>query len=139
MITIQNVSMYMCRYIYIYIHIYIEIWIYISLGDTANRLDHMYNYVYVIEQSNAKINMREQNQFICNILQFYRWYNIINVIMEQFLHNNLQFLANAYKDNMINELHYTYWQDTVDCIDHILSRPLGKWVASYSSHNLYIY
>ena len=99
----------------------------------------MYNYVYVIEQSNAKINTREQNQFISNILQFYRWYNIINVIMEKFLHNNLQFLANAYKDDMINELHYTYWQDTVDCIDHILSRPLGKWVASYSSHNLYVY
>ena len=99
MITMQNVSMYMC----IYIHIYIHIWIYIYLQDTPNCLDHMYNYVYIIEQNNAKINTTEQNQCICNMLPFYRSYNIINVIMEQLLHNCLQFVANAYKENMINE------------------------------------
>ena len=93
--------MYMCGYIYI--HIYKQIWIYIYLQDTANCLAHMYNYVDVIEQNNAKINTTEQNQCICNMLLFYRSYNIINVIMEQFLHNSLQFVANAYKENMRNE------------------------------------
>ena len=63
----------------------------------------MYNYVYVIEQKNAKINTTEENQCICKILRFYRSYNIINVIMEQFFPNSLQFVANAYKENMRNE------------------------------------
>ena len=63
----------------------------------------MYNYVYAIEQNNAKINMIEQNQCICNILRFYRSYEIINVIIEQFSHNSLQFVANAYKDNTMKE------------------------------------
>ena len=63
----------------------------------------MYNYVDVIEQNNAKINTTEQNQCICNMLLFYRSYNIINVIMEQFFPNSLQFVANAYQDNKINE------------------------------------
>ena len=39
--------------------------------------------------------------------------------MEEFLPNTLQFVANAYKENMINEWDYTYWQAIVDCIDHI--------------------
>ena len=56
--------------------------------------------MYILEQ--CKNNTTEQNQCICNMLWFYRSYNIINVIMEQFLHNSLQFVANAYKD-MINE------------------------------------
>ena len=63
----------------------------------------MYNYVYVIEQNSAKSNTTEQSQCICKILRFYRSYNIINVIIEQFLRNSLQFVANAYQDNMINE------------------------------------
>ena len=95
----QNVSM----YVYIYIHMYIQIWIYIYLKDTANCLYHIYNYGYVIEQNSAKINTTKQSQCICKRLQFYRSYNIINVIIEQFLHNSLQFVANAYEDNMINE------------------------------------
>ena len=63
----------------------------------------MCNYVYVIEQKNAKINMIVQNECICNILRFYRSYKIINVIIEQFSHNSLQFVANAYKDNTMKE------------------------------------
>ena len=63
----------------------------------------MYNYVYVIEQNSAKINTAEQSQCICKRLRFHRSYNIINVIIEQFLRNSLQFVANAYQDNMINE------------------------------------
>ena len=47
--------------------------------------------------------MIEQNQCICNILRFYRSYKIINVIIEQFPHNSLQFVANAYKDNTMKE------------------------------------
>ena len=86
----------------------------------------MYNYVDVTEQNNGKINTTEQNQCICNMLLFYRSYNIINVIMEQFLHNSLQFVANAYKENVINEWHYTYWKVTVDCINHIQCDDLGK-------------
>ena len=49
--------------------------------------------------------------------------------MEQFLHNGLQFVANAYKDNMINKWDYTYWQATVNCIDHVQCCCLGNWVA----------
>ena len=56
--------------------------------------------------------------------------------MEKFLHNTLQFVANAYKENIINEWDYTYWQATVDCIDHIQCRGLGNWVANGSSCNL---
>ena len=82
---------------------YILTCIYIYLQDNPNCLEHMYNYVYAIEQNNAKINTTEQNQCICNMSLFYRSYNIINVIMDQFLHNSLQFVANAYKENMINE------------------------------------
>ena len=96
----------------------------------------MYNYVYVIEHNNAKINMIEQNPCICNILWFYGSYEIIKVIMAQFSHNNLQIAANTYKDNMINEWDYTYWQVTVDCIDHIQCRGLGNWVSNYWSCNL---
>ena len=59
--------------------------------------------------------------------------------MEKFLHNTLQFVANAYKENIINEWDYTYWQATVDCIDHIQCRGLGNWVANCWSCNLYIY
>ena len=47
--------------------------------------------------------MIEQNQCIWNILRFYRSYKIINVIIEQFSHNSLQFVANAYKDNTMKE------------------------------------
>ena len=47
--------------------------------------------------------MIEQNQCICNILRFYRSYKIINVIIEQFSHNSLQFVANAYKENTMKE------------------------------------
>ena len=83
--------------------IYIQIYIYIYLQDTAKCLDLSYNYVYVIEQNNSKINMIEQNEYICNILEFYRSYKIIHVIKAQFSHYSLQFVANAYKDNMINE------------------------------------
>ena len=82
---------------------YILTCIYIYLQDNPNCLQHMYNYVYAIEQNNAKINTTEQNQCMCNMLPFYRSYNIINVIMEQLLHNSLQFVANAYKRNIINE------------------------------------
>ena len=32
----------------------------------------------------------------------------MNIIMEQFSHISLQFVANVYKDNMINECDYTY-------------------------------
>ena len=59
--------------------------------------------LYVIKKNNSKINMIEQNEYICNILQFYRSYKIIDVIKAQFLRYSLQFVANAYKDNMINE------------------------------------
>ena len=68
----QNVSIYIWIYIYIYIYICIYRYEYIYLQDTGNCLDHMYNYVYVIEQNNAKINMIKQNLCICNILRFYR-------------------------------------------------------------------
>ena len=96
----------------------------------------MYNYVYAIEQNNAKINMIEQNQCICNILRFYRSYEIINVIIEQFSHNSLQFVANAYKDNTIKEWDYTYWEVTIDCTYHIQCHGLGTWLAIYWSCNL---
>ena len=103
----QNVSLSLFIYIYIYTYIYkdmcIQLCINIYLQDTSNCLDHMYNYVYVIEQNNAKTNMMEQNPFIGNILRFYRSYKIMNTIMEQFSHISLQFVANVYKDNMINE------------------------------------
>ena len=99
----------------------------------------MYNYAYVIQQNSAKINTTEQSQCICKILRFSRSYNIINVIIEQFLHNSLQFVANAYQDNKINEWHYTYWQVTVDCINHIQRGGLHKGVANYSSCDLYVY
>ena len=118
----------------IYIRIYIYIYIYWQ--DTAKCLDLSYNYVYVIEKNNSKINMIEQNEYICNILQFYRSYKIIDVIKAQFLRYSLQFVANAYKDNMINEWDYTYWQVTLDYIDHIQCRGLGNWIANYSSCNL---
>ena len=72
----------------------------------------------------------EQNQCICNILRFYKSYKIIHVIMAQFSQYSLQFVANEYKENMINEWDYTYWQVTVGCIDHIQCRGLGKWIAS---------
>ena len=78
----------------------------------------------------------EQNPCICNILRFYRSYKIMNIIMEQFSHISLQFVANVYKDNMINEWDYTYWQVTVHCIDHVECCCLGNWVANSWSRNL---
>ena len=96
----------------------------------------MYNYRYAIEQNNDKINMIELNPCICNILRFYRSYKIIHVIMAQFSHYSLQFVANAYKDNMINEWDDTYWQVTLDYIDHIQCHGLGNWIANYSSCKL---
>ena len=78
----------------------------------------------------------EQNPCICNILRFYRSYKIMNTIMEQFSHISLQFVANVYEDNMINEWDYTYWQVTVDCIDHVECCFLGNWVANCWSRNL---
>ena len=98
----QNVSIYIYIF-FIYKNMYIQLCINIYLQDTSNCLDHMYNYVYVIEQNNAKTNMMEQNPCICNILRFYRSYKIMNIIMEQFSHISLQSVANVYKDNMINE------------------------------------
>ena len=42
--------------------------IYRYLQNTANYLDHMYNYVYAIEQNNAKINDRTKSMYLQHIM-----------------------------------------------------------------------
>ena len=59
---------YMYVYIYIYMCVFIQICIYIYLQDTVEYLDNIYHDIHVIEQNNAKSNMIEQYQYICNIL-----------------------------------------------------------------------
>ena len=58
------------------------------------------------------------------------------MVRKCFWHNSLQFVANAYENNMRNQWDYTYQQVTVDYIDHIQSHSLGNWVANHLSCNL---